>query len=62
MSKNPIAPISVGMNDAAKMIGVSRTTAYELVKEGKIKTTMIGHRRVALVSSLRALVGETEAA
>jgi predicted DNA-binding transcriptional regulator AlpA len=62
MSKAPITPISVSIPDAGKMLGVSRSRAWELAKEGKIKTVMIGHRRVALVSSLRALVGETEAA
>lgn len=61
MAKPSITPISVGVSDAAKMVGISRSRMYELLNEGTVvKSTMIGHRRVILVSSLKALVGETE--
>ncbi len=58
MNKAPVSPISVGVADAAQMVGVSRSRMYELMNEGSVRSTMIGGRRVVLVSSLRELVGE----
>lgn len=58
MNKAPVSPISVGVVDAAQMVGVSRSRMYELMNEGSVRSTMIGGRRVVLVSSLRQLVGE----
>ena len=49
-------PISVGVNDAASMIGVSRSKLYELIKSGEIKTFEGGGRTLIKVSDLRAWV------
>lgn len=58
MNKSSVTPISVGVVDAAQMVGVSRSRMYELMNEGSVRSTMIGGRRVILVSSLKQLVGE----
>lgn len=60
MAKPTITPISVSVATAAQMVSVSRSRMYELVNSQAVKSTMIGGRRVVLVSSLKALVGETE--
>lgn len=51
--------ISVGIADAAKMTGLSRSRIYELMNEGKLRSVHVGRRRLIPVSSLRELVGET---
>lgn len=53
-----IEPLSVSMADAANMIGVSRSRMYELDAEGRVRTVRLGGRRLVLVSSLKALLGE----
>jgi predicted DNA-binding transcriptional regulator AlpA len=58
MSKPNIESISVSVPVAAQMLSLSRTRMYELVGQGIVRSTMIGGRRVVLVSSLRELVGE----
>jgi hypothetical protein len=50
--------------DAAAAVGVSRTTAYELVKTGDFPAKVIkvaGRYRVLTASLLAVLTGETEA-
>ena len=59
--KDPIpleARISVGIDNAAKLTGLSRSRLYELMGEGKVRSVHIGRRRLVLVSSLRELLGE----
>ncbi len=53
------ARISVGIDNAAKLTGLSRSRIYELMGEGKVRSVHIGRRRLVLVSSLRELLGES---
>ncbi|MGB5759163.1 MAG: helix-turn-helix domain-containing protein, partial [Acidimicrobiales bacterium] len=39
------ARLSYGIAEAAEMLGVGRTTIYELVRTGQLATLKIGHRR-----------------
>jgi len=48
--------IAVSIQDAAKMLGISKPHFLPLVKEGKIRTVQIGRRIVVSVQSLRELV------
>jgi hypothetical protein len=56
--RSNIKPISVGMADAAAMIGVSRSRMYELDAEGQIRTVKVGGRKLVIVASLLELLGE----
>lgn len=47
--------ILVSVAEATQMIGLGKTTIYELIGEGKLQTRKIGNRRLILVSSLREL-------
>jgi excisionase family DNA binding protein len=42
--------------EACQAIGVGRTTLYELIGSGKLRTTTIGRRRLVVVASLLSLV------
>ena len=51
-----IERISVSIQDAAKMLGVSKPHFLPLVKEGKVRTVTIGRRILVSVQSLREFV------
>jgi helix-turn-helix protein len=56
-------PATCDVPDAAGAVGVSRTTAYELVKTGDFPAKVIkvvGRYRVLTASLLAVLTGETE--
>jgi excisionase family DNA binding protein len=41
-----MSPIAVGVADAAKLIGISKSRLYELIAEGEIDARKIGFRTV----------------
>ena len=47
-------PITYSPAEVAKLIGISRTYAYELVQRGDIKSIRIGRRRLVLERDLNA--------
>lgn len=49
--------LAVSVKDAARALGVGRTTVYALLNEGKIETISVGRRRLIKTASLRRLVG-----
>ena len=55
-----IERIGVSIQDAAKMLGISKPHFYPLVKEGKIRTVKIGRRTLVSVQSLRDFVDGTK--
>jgi excisionase family DNA binding protein len=48
-------PIAVPVQEACQIGGFGVTTAYELIKQGKLKTVAIGRRRLVIYSSLEEL-------
>lgn len=51
-------PLTVTLADAQRVTGLSRTTVYELICEGKLKTVRIGRRVLVKTDSIRALVDQ----
>ena len=54
--KNPIAPIAIGMADAVRLTGVSRSRIYEWKNAGFITPRYNGSRLLFVVSELTAAV------
>jgi excisionase family DNA binding protein len=52
----PVEPICVRVNDAARMIGVGRTKLYELISSGELETVKIGKATRVTTASLHGLV------
>ena len=50
------APLSVGVEEAGRILGISRSATYEFIAVGKIKTFKIGRRRLVLMSELKAFI------
>jgi excisionase family DNA binding protein len=53
MQRNPLLvekPLAYQINQFCRLIGIGRSHFYELVKDGKIRTVMLGGRRVVPAS------------
>jgi hypothetical protein len=48
--------IGCSVREAEVATGVGRTKLFELIAEGRIKSTLVGARRVISVASLRQLI------
>ena len=46
------------IDEAASLLGIGRSTAYELVLRGELEATRIGRRWLMSVAALEALIGE----
>jgi excisionase family DNA binding protein len=51
-----MTPIAVGVVEAAKLIGISKSRLYELIAEGKIDARKIGCRTVIPYDKLYGFV------
>ncbi|NIJ62711.1 helix-turn-helix domain-containing protein [Qipengyuania flava] len=60
MSK--IEPMLTSVESAREALGLGRTTLYSLINDGRLEPVKLGRRTLVKVSSIRALVGEAEAA
>lgn len=54
--QQPVEPICVKVNDAARMIGIGRTKLYELISSGELETIKIGKATRITTASLHRLV------
>jgi len=51
-----IAPLAVGVEDAARVVGYSRSGVYELIASGDLKAFKLGRRRLILMAELKAWI------
>ena len=49
-------PIAVSIRAACEIAGIGRTTAYKLIREGKLQSATVGRRRVVIVASIMRLL------
>lgn len=56
---NQIAPLSVSVEDAARIVGYSRSGVYELIAAGDLKAFKLGRRRLILMTELKAWIERT---
>lgn len=47
--------ILTSIPEAAKALGLGRSTVYQLIGEGKLATVTIGRRRLVRIESIKAL-------
>lgn len=50
-----LRPLNIGIPEAARVLGVGRSSIYELLKAGRLASVRIGTRRLITVTSLEAL-------
>lgn len=54
-------PVLIGVRDAARILGISRSFAYELVARRELPSARIGRRVLVPVAALSAFIAEVEA-
>ncbi len=55
-STHDFEPIALRINDAARVAGLGRTSLYELIKQGRLRTIKIAGRRLVPIAALRELI------
>ena len=50
-------PLTVTINEAVRLVGISRSRMYELINAGDVSTVKLGGRRLVHLDSLQRLVG-----
>lgn len=53
--------IATSVNDAAKALGLGRTSIYQLIREGKLEAIKLGRRTLVKAASIRKLVDDATA-
>ena len=48
--------LAVSINDAAKALGLGRTSIYAMIADGRLEAFRLGRRRLVTVESIRRLV------
>ena len=51
-----IAPLSVSVEEAARLVGHSRSGIYEVIARGELKAFKLGKRRLILMVELKAWI------
>ena len=54
-----LKPLSVTVNEACRITGISRSKLYLLIGKGRVKTKKIDSRTLVIFASLEALLEET---
>ncbi|NNA76991.1 helix-turn-helix domain-containing protein [Pseudomonas lactis] len=59
MNQNQQTPaLALGIDEAARVIGVARSMIYEIVARGEIESFKLGRRRLILVKNLDAYINK----
>ncbi|BCW87523.1 hypothetical protein sos41_06530 [Alphaproteobacteria bacterium SO-S41] len=53
--------IATSVNEAAKALGLGRTSIYRLIHEGRLETIKLGRRTLIKAASVRRLVDDAGA-
>lgn len=53
-------PLAVSINDAAKALGLGRTSIYAMIGDGRLEAFKLGRRTLVKTASIRGLVDELE--
>lgn len=56
-----VTKYTISIVDAGKALGVGRSTIYELINSGDLKTIKIGRRNLVTIESIRSLVDQKTA-
>jgi excisionase family DNA binding protein len=52
--------IAVSINDAAKALGLGRTSIYVMINNGRLKAYKVGRRTLVTAESVRAILADAD--
>lgn len=58
MQNSTAAPLAHTVNDACRRLGISRTTIYQLIADGQIRTFKVGARTLVPEADLRRFIAD----
>jgi excisionase family DNA binding protein len=51
-----VEPLAVSVNDAARVLGLGRTSIYAMIGDGRLEIFKLGRRTLVKTASIRRLV------
>jgi len=51
-------PLAVSINDAARVLGIGRTSIYAMIADGRLEAFKLGRRTLVRTDSIHRLVAE----
>ena len=54
--KSPVEPKLLSINDTTRVLGIGRSTVYEMLAKGTLESVRLGHRRLVVADRITALV------
>ncbi len=52
----PLAPLAVGLDDAARLVGLSRFTLRRRIRAGQLRALRVGNRYIIAVRELERFI------
>ncbi|WP_426257473.1 helix-turn-helix domain-containing protein [Sphingomonas sp. DC1600-2] len=49
-------PVTISIKETTEALGIGRTTAYQLIRDGRLEVIKLGRRTLVKADSLRRLV------
>lgn len=56
----PIPRLSVGVEEAAELLGLGRSSVFNLMKDGQLRSIKVGKRRLIAMSELEAFLSRLQ--
>jgi len=60
LSEAAMAPLAVSPTDAARLVGIGRTTLFAALKSGDLRSSKVGKRRVVTIEALKEWLSDCE--
>jgi excisionase family DNA binding protein len=57
-TREAIERLALSVKDAARLLGLGRSTIYRLIGEGELQTIKLGNRTLIKMASLRSLIDD----
>jgi hypothetical protein len=57
----PLEPLAITIRETERVGGLRHTKLYQLIAEGRLKTTKVDGRRLVIFASLKELLGLNKA-
>ena len=55
-AESPLEPLAVSVKEAASLLGVGRSTVFELIREQRLASIKVGKRRLIPTEELEAFI------